>query len=168
MMYLDNLAPELEALARRAAQAEGVDIGWIELKRQGGSWVFRVFVDSLERTVDLNDCERVSRRLGVLLDVEDPIEGAYTLEVSTPGLDRPLHGEKDFLRFEGALARVKLNKAMDGQKRFLGRLSGMDGDSLILTLADSLRRAKLPISDIESARLEVDLESAPPRSKERP
>ena len=168
MMYADDLLPELEAIARRAATAEGVDVAWVELKRQGGSWVFRVFIErpQTEESVKLIDCERVGERLSVLLDVEDPIDASYTLEVSSPGLDRPLHGEKDYERFTGRLARLKTRRPRDGQKRFLGRLAGVeDGDVL---LEDTERTLRIPIAEIESGHLEVELETPPsPSSRKR-
>ena len=92
----EALLETLDSLARRAAQAEGLQVAWIELKRQGGSNVFRVFIEREDGSASLADCERLTHRLGLLLDVEDPIDSAYVLEVSTPGLDRPLRNEKDY------------------------------------------------------------------------
>ena len=96
----EGLLPRLEELARRAAEPVGVDIAWVELKGEGQSCFFRVFIES-DSGVGLEDCEQVSQRLGVLLEVEDPIESSYTLEVSTPGLDRPLWTKRDYQRFSG-------------------------------------------------------------------
>ena len=97
----EALLETLESVARRAAEAEGLQVAWIELKRQGGSHVFRVFIEREDGSASLADCERLTHRLGLLLDVEDPIDSAYVLEVSTPGLDRPLRNEKDYDRFVG-------------------------------------------------------------------
>lgn len=157
MMYLDDLLPRLEPLARRAAEGEGLQVEWIELKRQGGSWVFRVFIDRLDGSVGLSDCERVGDRLGLLLDVEDPIESAYTLEVSTPGLDRPLHGEKDYVRFAGRVARLKTKEPISGRRRFAGRLGGVRDGAVLIEDRESGRVA-IPLSAIEGGRLEVELE----------
>ncbi|HXV62163.1 MAG TPA: ribosome maturation factor RimP [Vicinamibacteria bacterium] len=157
-MYADALLPTLETLARRAAEAEGVSLGWVELKRQGSSWVLRVFIDidREDRGVGLLDCERVSERLGVLLDVEDPIDSSYTLEVSTPGLDRPLHGESDYQRFAGKLARIQTKEALDGRRRFLGRLGGIVEGGVELTTVEG-KTLRIPLRAIEKARLEVEL-----------
>jgi ribosome maturation factor RimP len=157
MMFADSLMPTLESLARRAAEAEGLDLAWIELQRQGGSFVFRVFIERACGNTGLTDCERVSSRLGLLLDVEDPIESAYTLEVSTPGLDRPLHGEKDYERFAGRLARVKTKEAFQGRRRLVGRLVGVREGNLLLDETD-LGAVSVPLALIEVCRLEVEIE----------
>ncbi|GMR22489.1 MAG: ribosome maturation factor RimP [Acidobacteriota bacterium] len=152
----DHLLRELEGLARSAASAEGVDVAWCELRGKLGSRVLRVFIERADGDVGLADCERVSKKLSVVLDVEDPIDSAYTLEVSTPGLDRPLHDERDYRRFEGKLARVKTNRAVDGRKRFVGRLAGISEGFLSLDEEDGT--ARIPLSVIESGRLEVELD----------
>jgi ribosome maturation factor RimP len=156
MMYAESLLPILESVARRAAESEGLELAWIELKRQGGSFVFRVFIERPDGNTGLTDCERVSSRLGLLLDVEDPIESAYTLEVSTPGLDRPLHGEKDYQRFAGSLARVKTKEPFQGRRRLIGRLLGVRDGALLLE-ENELGDVSLPFAGIEICRLEVEL-----------
>lgn len=155
MTAADNLSKELEALARRSAEAEGVDVAWCELKGGAGSRIFRVFIERKDGDVDLGDCERVSKRLGLLLDVEDPIDSAYTLEVSTPGLDRPLHDARDYERFAGRLARVRTRRPLEGRKRFVGRICGVRHDSVVLDEDGST--VAVPLSEIESGRLEVEL-----------
>lgn len=165
-MYADSLLPTLESLARRAAEAEGLEVAWVELKRQGGSWVFRVFIEREEGAVGLADCERAGDRLGLLLDVEDPIESSYTLEVSTPGLDRPLHGEKDYERFAGRLVRLKTKAPVAGRKRFVGRLQGVRSGTVLLEEKDSGEIA-IPWSAIESGRLEVELDFGAPQKQTR-
>ena len=161
----DHLLRELEGLARSAASAEGVDVAWCELKGKQGSRVLRVFIERVDGDVGLDDCERVSKRLSLLLDVEDPIETAYTLEVSTPGLDRPLHDQGDYRRFEGKLARVKTNRAVDGRKRFVGRLAGISEGFLLLDEEDGT--ARIPWSLVESGRLEVELDPTHASSRAR-
>lgn len=153
----DHLLREIEGLARTAASADGVDVAWCELKGSLGSRVLRVFIERVDGDIGLADCERVSKRLSLVLDVEDPIESAYTLEVSSPGLDRPLHDERDYLRFTGKLARVKTNRAVDGRKRFAGRLAGIAEG--ILSLDEESGTARIPWALIESGRLEVELDT---------
>jgi len=161
-----NLLRELEGLARSAASAEGVDVAWCELKGKQGSRVLRVFIERTDGDVGLAECERVSKRLGVVLDVEDPIDSAYTLEVSTPGLDRPLHDERDYQRFTGKLARVKTNRALDGRKRFVGRLAGISEG--VLSLDEEGGTVRIPLSVVESGRLEVQFPtSVPNRARSR-
>ena len=153
-MYADEMLPQLEDLARRAAQCVDVDVAWVELKQEGASWFLRVFIDR-ETGVGLEECERVSERLGVLLDVEDPIESSYTLEVSTPGLDRPLRTKRDYERFAGRLARIKTLERFDDRSRFRGRLAGIEGENVLLE--DNRETRSIPLSAIESARLEVEM-----------
>jgi ribosome maturation factor RimP len=166
-MYADSLLPGLETLARRAAEACGVEVAWIELKRQGGSYVFRVFIERRDGNVGLADCERVGERLGLLLDVEDPIDSSYTLEVSTPGLDRPLRNEGDYERFKGRLASLRTKQAINGKRRFVGRLGGVRSGSVLLE--DEERGAvSLPYSAIERGRLEVELDVPAREPRKRP
>ncbi len=187
VMFADNLLPQLEAIARRAAEPHGVEIAWVELKPQGRGWVFRVFIERIRNGGDvgdvgggvgLEDCQRVGERLSLLLDVDDPIESSYTLEVSSPGLDRPLHEPKDYERFVGELARIKTKQAMGGRRRFVGRLVGVERgehtedadvqrkDSTIL-LREEAGQIRIPYSAIESARLEVDLHQPSPRKSRK-
>ena len=150
----DPLLAQLERLARRAAEPFGIEVAWVELKRHGGGTLFRVFIDQ-ESGVGLQDCQNVSERLGVLLDVEDPIESSYTLEVSSPGLERPLWSRKDYQRFIGRLARIRTREPLDGQRRFRGRLAGVEGDAVVLKTDGEQQR--IPIPNIESGRLELEL-----------
>jgi ribosome maturation factor RimP len=151
----DALFETLQSLARRAAEAEGLQVAWIELKRHGGSQVFRVFIEREDAGASIADCERLTHRLGLLLDVEDPIDSAYVLEVSTPGLDRPLRNEKDYERFQGRLARIKTKAPIDGRRRFLGRLGAVLSGAVLID-DEEVGEVSVPLSDVESARLEVE------------
>jgi len=105
--------------------------------------------------VTVQDCQRVSDELGTVLDVEDVIGQHYTLEVSSPGLDRPLRTAADYERFAGCLAKIVLTDAVDGQKHLAGRLGGLDGGEVLL--ADSRQRVRrIPLALIARARLEVE------------
>jgi ribosome maturation factor RimP len=105
--------------------------------------------DGANLTVD--DCATVSRAISALLDVEDPIEGAFTLEVSSPGLDRPLTRPADYDRFAGLEAKVELNRLVDGRRRFRGRIIGLfDG---AVRIDSESRIAEFPFEDIERAKL---------------
>jgi ribosome maturation factor RimP len=104
------------------------------------------------RQLDLGDCEIISRRLSELFDLSDPIEGSYRLEVSSPGIDRPLTRLKDFTDWAGFEARVALEEPRDGRKQFSGTLEGLDGETVKLTGKDGKAYA-LPFSAISSAKL---------------
>ncbi len=106
-------------------------------------------VDGQPMTVD--HCADISRQVSALLDVEDPIPGAYTLEVSSPGIDRPLVKLADFERFAGFDARVEMQTPVDGRRRFSGRLAGVDGDQVVIDLTDGT--ARLPYVDILKSKL---------------
>lgn len=103
------------------------------------------------RAISLDDCARASRAMSALLDVDDPIKGAYTLEVSSPGIDRPLVKLGDFERFRGFLAKVELGRPMDGRRRFKGRLLGVEGDNVKIETDEG--EVKLPHPDIQRAKL---------------
>lgn len=162
----EALLETLESLARRAAQAEGLQVAWIELKRQGGSHVFRVFIEREDASASLADCERLTHRLGLLLDVEDPIDSAYLLEVSTPGLDRPLRNERDYERFTGRLARIKTKTPLDGRRRFVGRLGGVRSGSIVIE-DEEVGEVMVPLSSVDSARLEVEFGRPAARGQSR-
>lgn len=105
--------------------------------------------DGREMTVD--DCAEISRTISAILDVEDPIAGAYVLEVSSPGIDRPLTRQDDFSRFAGHEAKVELSEPVDGRKRFRGRLIGLDGAHVRIAAEDG--ECLLPLPAIRSAKL---------------
>lgn len=106
------------------------------------------------RPMDVEDCATLSRALSAVLDVEDPISGTYTLEVSSPGIDRPLTREKDYTRWAGHLARVETTQPIDGRRRFKGTLLGLENGAVKLRLDDG-KEAHLPLSAVSKAKLEL-------------
>lgn len=105
--------------------------------------------------ITVDDCANVSRAVSAVLDVEDPISSAYRLEVSSPGLDRPLVKPADFQRFKGFAAKIELARPLDGRKRFKGRLGGVSGDAVLLRDEESDAEQRLPVAEIASAKLIV-------------
>lgn len=105
--------------------------------------------------ITVEDCAEVSRAVSAVLDVEDPIAGAYRLEVSSPGLDRPLIRAADFERFKGYAAKVELGRPLDGRKRFRGRLRGLAGDAVLLQDEETGGEQRLPVAEIANAKLVV-------------
>jgi ribosome maturation factor RimP len=128
----------------------GYEFVGVEQAGVGAGTILRVYIDSADGIM-LHDCEKVSRQLSALLDVEDPISGRYTLEVSSPGLDRPLMKLEDFQRFEGEKARIKVGRAVLGRRNFTGRLRGIEGETVLLEMDQEIY--DLPYADIERARL---------------
>lgn len=102
-------------------------------------------------TISVDDCADISRAVSALLDVEDPIAGAYTLEVSSPGIDRPLIRLEDFERYAGFDARIELDRPVDGRRRFKGRLGGVDGDTVLVTAEEG--EVRVAFADIRQAKL---------------
>lgn len=108
-------------------------------------------VDETMMTVE--DCANISHAVSALLDVEDPISSAYSLEVSSPGIDRPLVSMKDYERFSGYVVKVETARPIDGRKRFRGKILGLDGDEI--RLAMDVGEVRLPFSDVQRAKLVV-------------
>jgi ribosome maturation factor RimP len=104
-----------------------------------------------EQSMTVDDCAEISRTVSALLDVADPIEGAYELEVSSPGIDRPLVRPEHFARFAGFEARIELNRPLDGRKRFQGRILGLEGEAVRLSLGEAT--VDLPLSAVARAKL---------------
>ena len=152
---------QIRAIAERVAAAHGLTVWEIQSRRESSGHVVRVFIDrpgpaaTAEESVSIEDCEQVNREISTILDVEDPLPFAYTLEVSSPGLDRPLRGEDDYRRFAGRLAKVVVSEAVDNQKAFEGRLRGVDGRDVLLE-APNGRMHRLPLGLITRGRLEVE------------
>jgi ribosome maturation factor RimP len=117
--------------------------------------ILRVYIDR-EGGVVVDDCSKVSHQLSGLLDVEDPIPGNYHLEISSPGMDRPLFTPAHFERFKGALARIQLARPVDGRRRFKARLLGVEGDKVLLLDGES--PFEIPFDSIDRARIVPEFE----------
>ena len=137
------LAPVVEKM--------GYELLGTEYQGSRGSGTLRLYIDSPEG-ITLDDCEAVSFQVSGVLDVEDPIPGRYSLEVSSPGLDRPLFKPEHFERFAGQRAKLRTDQPRDGQRNFRGTLRGMRGDDVVLELEEG-EEVALPLEDIERARL---------------
>ncbi|MGQ0502180.1 MAG: ribosome maturation factor RimP [Panacagrimonas sp.] len=147
------LQERLITLIEPLVESLGYELVLLEFGTHGRSAVLRLFLDSPEG-VTLGDCERVSRETAALLDVEDPIHSQYQLEVSSPGLDRPLAKPQHFERFAGKKARVELAVPLNGQKKFVGTICGTSADGV--RLAVERGEVELAYSSIARARLVPD------------
>ena len=160
-LFVAEPLEHIRAIAERVARSHGLEIWDIVSRRERTGQVVRVFIDrpgpaaTAEESVSIEDCEQVSREIGTILDVEDPLPFAYTLEVSSPGLDRPLRDERDYRRFAGRLAKIVVSEAVDNQKAFEGRLRGIE-DRTVLLEGPKGRMHRLPMRLITRARLEVE------------
>ncbi len=153
MVSREIIRKKVMELAREATEIAGVELFDVELLGQRGKMIVRVTIDN-EQGIGIKDCERVSRQLEALLDVEDLIQGSYTLEVSTPGLDRPLRGIEDFERFRGRLARVVTTERIANQTFFIGRIKSVKGDTIVLELEN--KEVEIPYKIVSKARLEIE------------
>ncbi len=142
-------------LAESVAGGQGHEVVAVEYRREPHGWVLRVYIDH-PGGVTLDHCQRMSEELGDHLDIENPIDHPYHLEVSSPGLDRPLVRETDFARFAGKAARITTREAIAGQRNFRGRLAGLEGQTVLLEPPDG-QRVAIPYDLILRARLEPEL-----------
>jgi len=166
----DASLADLKAATGRIASSYGLDVFDLQFRRESTGFVLRVMLDRTparipeapEDGITVEDCQHVSRDLSALLDVEEETYGAvlgnkYTLEVSSPGLDRPLRldrGEDDFRRFEGRLAKVVAREPVNGQTAFAGRLAGVEDGVVLMT--EGKRTHRVPIALMSRARLDVE------------
>lgn len=131
------------------------DMGFrlVRVNLSGGKYLkLQIMAERAETgTISIDDCADISRAVSALLDVDDPIKDAYELEVSSPGIDRPLVRPDDFERYAGFDAKVEMNRPVEGQRRFKGRLKGLDGDAVLVETDNG--EARLPFADIQKAKL---------------
>lgn len=144
---------KIEELISPAAQSMGYDI--VRVRFTGGNnGVLQVLAEnSKDRSFGIDDCTKLSRAISAILDVEDLIHERYNLEVSSPGLDRPLTKISDYEIFVGKEAKLAVKTPIDGRKRFSGVLGGTEGSNIIINVADMGENIKIPFSEIDSAKL---------------
>ncbi len=146
---------ELLQLVSPAIADLGLECLGIEYAPSRGNSLLRIYIDAPERPVTLDDCEAVSREVSAILDVNDPISGRYTLEVSSPGIDRPLFTPAQFARFIGQVAKLSLNLPVDGRRRLQGPIVAVEGDTI--TLEQDGTAVAVTHDNIQKARLVPDL-----------
>jgi ribosome maturation factor RimP len=160
---------QVRAIAARVVRSYGFDLFDLQLRREPIGWVLRVvidhptryagdgavLVDPVEHSIGIEDCQRVSQDLGVVLDVEDPVAEHYTLEVSSPGMDRPLRGPDDFRRFVGRMAKIVVREALSGQVHFEGRMRAIENDEVVLEVSRT-KVVRIPLGRVSRAKLAVE------------
>jgi ribosome maturation factor RimP len=152
---MSDAVGEVRRLLDPILESMGLSLWDLEFHKQGPQWLLRIFIDREPGGVTLSDCETVSRDLSATLDVEDNISHAYTLEVSSPGLDRTLSKPEHFVRFTGSMVRIKTYQPINGQKVFRGRLLGLDEDMIKMEL-ETGTVIEIPMTGITKASLEVE------------
>lgn len=155
MSHQSDLARPLSETIRPLLESLGFDL--VRVKITGGrTKTVQIMAERPDGSIDVGDCSEISRAVSALLDVAGPIEGDYMLEVSSPGIDRPLVRLEDFDRFAGHLAKVEMAQPIDGRKKFVGRLLGLERDNIRLELEDGKngpQRISLPFSFVADAQL---------------
>jgi ribosome maturation factor RimP len=149
------MAGQIRQLLDPILESLGLSLWDLEFQKQGPKWLLRVYIDREASGVTLTDCESVSRDLGAALDVEDIIPHAYTLEVSSPGLDRTLTKAEHYTRFKGSAVKVKTYQQINGQKVFHGKLLGMSDEVIRLEL-ESGTVIEIPLNNVAKTSLEVE------------
>lgn len=144
---------KVEVLLQPIMEKNNFELVDVEFVKEGPNWYLRVFIDK-DGGVTIDDCVLVTRALEQELDEKDPIEQAYVLEVSSPGIDRQLKKEKDFVKYAGHLVDVKLFKAQNGSKTWQGTLQGLEDGVITITL-ESEEEMKFDRKDVSSIRLAV-------------
>src|SRR5438034_2899359 len=156
-----SVVEQVRSVATRVAAGYGLEIFDVQFRREAPGMILRVQIDrpgpaaSAEESVSVEDCARVSRDLSAVLDVEDVVPAAYTLEVSSPGLDRPLRRPDDFRRFAGRQAKIVMRQKVDGQGYFRGKLGGLDGADVLIE-SENGKMHRVPFELITRANLEVE------------
>ena len=151
----------VRGIAERVSASYGLEIFDVQYRREGGGMVLRILIDrpgpaaAADESVSVEDCAHVSRDLSAILDVEDVVPSSYILEVSSPGLDRPLRGAADYTRFAGRRAKLVMREPVDRQSFFRGILGGIEGADVLID-ADDGRRHRVPLAVITRANLEVE------------
>ena len=141
---------QVEEICESLVVSEGMELVDLEYRREGPRWVLRLFIDK-DGGVNIDDCARISRELGDLLDVKDFIPQAYVLEVSSPGLNRRIRKKEDFSRFVGEKVQLWLVSPKDGRRKIVGDLVGVEGEEVVVTATEG--RFSVALEDIARANL---------------
>src|SRR5205809_5393125 len=161
-MAAETVVEKVRDIAGRVAADRGLEIFDVQFRREAPGMILRVQIDRpgpaarAEDSVSVEDCARVSRDVSAILDVEDMVPTAYTLEVSSPGLDRPLRRPDDYSRFAGRRAKIVMRERVDGQGFFKGRLGGLDGTDVVI-VADDRKTHRVPPAVTTRADSEVEV-----------
>jgi len=152
---MSDVVENIRQLLEPILESMGLTLWDLEFHKQGPQWLLRIFIDRESSGVTLSDCETVNRDLGAALDVDDIISNPYTLEVSSPGLDRTLSKPEHFSRFTGSMIKIKTFQPVNGQKVFRGKLLGL-AEGMVKVELETGTVLELPMTGITKASLEVE------------
>lgn len=148
---MTTLVEQIEKLIAPSIQSMGYELVQVRLMEGNKSRLLQIMAERPDGSMTVDDCANISNQVSAVLDVEDIMPGAYRLEVSSPGIDRPLTKEKDFAEYAGHIAKIETVLPIEGRKRFTGELVGVEAGAVKLTIDNQL--VQLPIADIRSAKL---------------
>lgn len=151
-----KIDPVLHDRLMTLIESMGYELVGCELSQQGRQMAFRIFIDGLDgvKQVTVDDCSRVSRQVGAMMDVEEEfIHGHYVLEVSSPGIDRPLFALKHYQRFVGSQVKIKLHSPINQRRQYKGMIKRVEGEDIYLLVEDTEKEVVLPFSDIDKANV---------------
>ena len=149
----ETVIKQVEAVALPVLQELGIELVEVQYRREQAGWILRLVIDKQDG-ISLGDCAAVSREISQLLDIEDFIDQAYNLEVSSPGLNRPLKSLAEFERFVGRKAKIKTKEPISGEHIFIGRINKTEGESIVLEVGPG--EVTILFSQVARARLEVE------------
>ena len=152
-MKFEKLLQEVRKVVEPILQSQGYELVDLEYQRESRGWVLRICLDR-EGGITLDDCTGVSHEVGAVLEVKDVIPNAYVLEVSSPGLTRPLKKPEDFIRFRNQLVKIKLYQPLNGRRNFKGTLLGLEGETVRVEVEG--QAFDIPLLSIAKANLEID------------
>jgi ribosome maturation factor RimP len=153
---MPDLQEQIQRLLDPILVSLGLTLWDMEFRKHGPQWLLRIYIDREAGGVTLGDCEAVSRDLGTVLDIEEIVPHAYTLEVSSPGLDRSLTKPEHYGRCRGSLVKIKTYQPVNGEKIFRGKLAGLE-DRVVVLEQSSGATLRIPLDNISKASLEVVL-----------
>jgi ribosome maturation factor RimP len=148
--FMAKIEAIITEIAQPIIEENGMELVDVEFVKEGSEWFLRIFIDK-EEGIDLNDCEKISKLIGNLLDEKDPINQSYHLEISSPGIERPLKKTQDFLRFQGHSIQVRTFKPIEGRKKFIGTLETANDDEISILIGED--RVSIPRNKISKANL---------------
>jgi ribosome maturation factor RimP len=148
-----NIAATVMQMLQPVFEDSGLELVDVTYTKEGNGWFLRIFIDK-PGGVGIEDCQNISREIDQILDEKDPIPHSYTMEVSSPGLERPLKKPADFDRFNGSLASITTYAPLEGEKNFHGRLIGLRGSDVVLAVNGSEKI--IPFEQVAEAHLEVE------------
>ena len=149
-----EVVSKIEEIVQRVAASDGIEVVEVELKGSGGNQLLRISIDK-PQGVSHADCEMISHDVGTILDVEDIVPGHYTLEVTSPGVERKLLKPNDYIRFQGKKAKIVLRQPLENQRHWEGKLAGFE-DSTVSLEVSADRVLRFPLSQVERANLKFE------------